>query len=193
MSTTIRPVRLVRPTLSSDPRVAARVARIRLAPKAAPEGPLEDPLADWRPGFSTRTATDHLEDIGCTMPGRPNDPHMPQDVTVMASQHLGMIYAQYVAYTEWLESHVALAEIDADEQVSYLEHVEAEIRLRKAGTVKDKDSKTKNDLRYIAQEQVMLCAQAKAKLLKARYKGYERCANALSREMTRRVPVARTD
>lgn len=184
----------MRKTLSTDPRHVARAARIKLAPKAAPEEPLQDPLADWHPGFSTRTATDHLEEIGCTMPDRPaDDPQMPEDVTVMGSEYLGMLYARYVAYTEWLESHVALAEIDADEQESYLGHVEAEIRLRKAGTVADKGAKTKNDVRYIAAEQASLAAKAKAKLLKARYKGYERCAAALSREMTRRVPVARTD
>lgn len=193
MTTVIRPFKLARKSLSADARAVSKSV-LKLAPRAASQEPLVDPLADWHPGFSSRAATDHLESLGTVMPARPpTDPQMPDDITSVASDYLGMLHAQFVSYTEYLEAQLALAEIDADEQESYLEHVEAEIRLRKAGTVKDKDSKTKNDLRYIAAEQTALTAKARAKLLKARTRGYERCAAALSREMTRRAPVARTD
>lgn len=187
MATAIRTFTLPRRSLTGDARAVSKL--VREAPKAKPEDVYEDPLKDWQPGFSKQAALDHLEEIGGSIPERPDtDPNMPDDVTMLPGEALGVLHAQFVAYTEWMETQVALAEIEAAEAASYQEHVEAEIRLRKAGTVKDKDSKTKNDLRYINAEQAAMMAEAKAKLLKARTKGYERCAAALSREMSRRVP-----
>jgi len=191
MTTTVRKVVLPRRSLTGDARSVSRAIKlVRTAPKAEPEPELEDPLAGWHPGFARKAAIDHLEDLGGSLPQRPDtDPDMPDDVTDLPSDALGTLHAQFVAYTEWMETEVALAEIDSAEADAYLEHVDAEIRLKKAGTVKDKDAKTKNDLRFINTEQAKIIAEAKAKLLKARTKGYERCASALSREMTRRVPT----
>lgn len=187
----VRVFKLPRKTLSEDPRRVSQQVRLRLAPKAVVEPEAPDALATWEPGFSRQVALDHLESLGAAMPERPEtDPDLPDDVTRLGSEQLGTLHAQFVAYVEWLEGETALAEIDADEAEAYLEHVDAEIRLRKAGTVNDKTAKTKNDLRYITTEQAMLTAKARAKLLKARVRGYERCGNALSREMTRRVPTA---
>ena len=187
MSTTVNVFRLPRPSLTGNPRLVSK--RLRLAPKAEPEPDLIDPLAGWEPGFSNAAAMEHLVGMGGSLPDRPEvDPTMPSDVTLLGSDELGTLHAQFVAFTEWLESRLALAEIDATEAEAYLEHVEAEIRLRKAGTVKDKDSKTKNDTRYVNEQRQQLIANAKKTLLRARVKGYERCAAALSREMTRRAP-----
>ena len=188
MGTAVRKFVLPRLSVSKNPRVVARTA-LRMAPRAAPAEPIVDPLENWHPGFSKEAALDHLHDLGASFPQRPHsDPEMPEDVTTLGSEELGTLYAQYVAYVQWLETELALCQIGADESDSHLEHIEAEIRLRKSGTVKDRDNKAKQDEKYIAHEQRALMDRAKAKLLAARVKGYERCANALSREMSRRAP-----
>lgn len=188
MGTAVRTFSLPRLSLMKDPRKVSRA--LRTAPLPVPEPDPIDSLAEWESGFSVNAATDHLANLGARMPSRPlSDPRMPDDVTSLPSDHLGMLHAQFVSYVEWLEAELALCEVDADEQAAFLEHVDAEIRLRKAGTVADKAAKTKNDPRYVQTELVALSSKAKAKLLRARVKGYERCASALSREMTRRVPV----
>jgi hypothetical protein len=144
-------------------------------------------LDGWHRGFSSHAAVDHLEAIGASLPSKPEDPDLPADITVVTSEELGRLYGQFVGYTGWLETELSLAEMAADEEQAFLEHKEAEIRLRKAGTVSDKTAKTKNDEFYIQAEQAALMAQAKAKLLKVRVRSYERCCGALSREMTRRL------
>lgn len=187
MGTAVRTFSLPRLTLSKDPRELSR--RLRAAPKVAPEEPASDPLANWNPGFSRQAATDHLEALGVTMPTRPSyEPRLPDDVTQISGEELGMLHAQFVSFVEWLEAEMVLCELDADENESLLEHVDAEIRLRKAGTVADKAAKTKNDPRYVETELAALSTKAKYKLLKARVRGHERCAAALSREMSRRAP-----
>ena len=115
-------------------------------------------------------------------------PDMPADVTALSSEDLGMLYARYVAYTEFLETRAALADITSEEDQAYLAHVDAEVRLRKSGTVADKAAKTLQDPRFVEHEMKALQSKAKARLLRARVKGYERCGAALSREMTRRNP-----
>lgn len=186
MGTSIRTFTLPRKTLLT-PRQFAR--KLTSLPKPEPEIEMVDPLAGWMDHFTTDAAEAALLTIGGKMPIRPaTDPDMPDDITAISGEHLGALYGHYVAYVEWLEAQLALAEMYADEKQAFLEHVEAEVRLRKSGTVQDKSAKAKNDVRYVQEEQAMLTAKAIAKLLKARVRGYERCASALSREMTRRTP-----
>jgi hypothetical protein len=155
----------------------------------APEKPTSDPLEGWKSGFTREAAIFQYEDsLGAELPGRPDiDPDMPNDVTLLASDGIGRLHALFVSYTGWLESELSLAEISADEEQAFFEHIEAQVHLTRAGTVADKKAKTKNDPRYIAAEQKSLVAHARAKLLRARVRSYERCCGALSREMTRRL------
>lgn len=149
------------------------------------------PLEGWKQGFSREAAQSYYEDeLGLQLPSKPEyDVAMPDDLSAIGSMELGTLHAQYVAYVQWLESALAVIEITAREDASYLEHVAADIRLRKSGTVPDKQAKTLKDQRYVDAEQTALISSAKAKLLKARVNGYERLAAALSREMTRRSIV----
>ena len=186
MTTVVKKFVLPRLSLTNDPRRVSKLVRTQA--KAQPDEERPDPLGGWREGFSREAATDYLAELGAEAPERPTiEPRMPEDVTLLPSDSLGALHGQFVAYTEWIEVELALAEVSVVEAEAYLDHVEAEIRLVKAGTVKDKDMKTRNDPRFIAAEQTKIIAEAKAKILKARTKGYERCANALSREMTRRT------
>lgn len=165
-----------------------RRGRLASAPRPVPP-PEEDPsgLELWTPGFSSEAAVVIYDELGIRSPERPLvDPCLPASLPAMAHDDIGELYGQFVAFTGWIESEVALAETRADETESYFDHVTAEVRLRKAGTVADKDAKTRNDKRVMEAEQAALIAKAKAKLLKTRYKDYERCSAALSREMTRR-------
>lgn len=171
------------------PRAIAR-SILASAPRGTPEPEPTSPLDVWHPGFSREAAEAHLLGMGGSIPRRPGeDPGMPKDVTILTSSELGELFAAFTAQIEWLECQHALAEIDSAEYSAHSEHVEAEIHLRKSGTVSDKKSKTTNDPRFIEAEQRALVEKAKARLLKARVAGLERCAAALSREMTRRVPV----
>lgn len=141
----------------------------------------------WKGGFSVREAQDVLEEVGLgPVPCPDTAPVMPPDIAVISSEELGTLHGLFVAFYEYLEEKVALLETDAAEKESYLEHVRAEVRLGKAGTVADKDAKTLNDPRVIEAEQDYLVAAGKARLLKARLRGYDKCAAALSREMSRR-------
>lgn len=140
----------------------------------------------WEHGFSVDAATEHAE-RHARMPPRPgSDPDMPDDITRISGDQLGTLHAQFVAMADYLEGQVGLADIAAAEEEAYLEHVKAAIRLRKSGTVADKDAKTLNDETFIEAEMSTLRASARAKLLKARLRGYDKCAAALSREITRR-------
>lgn len=181
--------KLPRKTLNPapNPRAVSRDARKR-AEMAELDENAPSPLASWVPGFSVKAATDFLEDIDDVMPPRPSrGPEMPPDVTLLTSGELGKLHAQFVAYVGYMETQLALVEVAAQESAAYLEHVQADVRLRKTGTVPDKNAKSISDPRYVQTEQANLVAHAKAKLLKARVKGLDRSAAALSREMTRRL------
>jgi hypothetical protein len=174
--TVANPFRLPRPHLNGiTPKQIGRLAA--------------SPLAAWRTGFSREEALAHYRKLGGVLPKRPStEPVMPNDVTLLSSEELGCLYAQFVAYSEWLSTETSLCRITADELEAYVAHVQAEIRLRKSGTVKDKDNKAQNSPEFIAVEQRLLVAKAKAELLRARFYGVEKCASALSREMSRRAP-----
>lgn len=172
-----------------SPRLIAKKERLALKALEA-EQELED-LASfgdfWDESMGRQAAEGECARLRVPMAHHPGfDPEMPNDVTLLHSAALGKLYAHFVAYTTFLEAEVALLEVDADGAEALFEHVSAEIRLRKSGTVKDKDTKTLCDPKFIAAEVRLLQARAKAKLLKARVKGYERCSLALSREMSRR-------
>lgn len=166
-------------------RLSARV--LKLAPKAAPQEPETRALDMWEPDFAGREALDALAALGCTLPDRPcEDPDMPADVTMLSNEQLGLLHGQFSAFAVYLGSQLGLAVVAASEQKAYLAHISAEIRLRKAGTVKDKDSKTLNDARFIESEMELLRREAKVELLKARMFGYRDFKETLSREISRR-------
>ena len=140
-------------------------------------------LDEWeeRPSEGAVAATE------LAAPHRPtNDPRMSDDVTKISSRDLGTLHARFVAMCEWLDWEVAKAVIDSASQDAFAKHVLAEVRLRKSGTVADKDAKALKDERYIKEEIECVRRNARAKLLRARLSGYERCAAALSREISRR-------
>jgi len=116
------------------------------------------------------------------------DPQMPHDITAVTNTELGTLYGQFVAMATWLDGEATEKEMRAVEAEAYVDHLKAATRLSKTGTVPDKDARTNNDPEVISAEQELLVAQAKAKLLRTRVRGLERCASALSREITRRSP-----
>jgi hypothetical protein len=154
-------------------------------------------LQMWTSGFTREDASSHLSDVQGVGPiarpasedGTPDDPQLPYDVTALSYEELGTLYGRFVGMASYFEGEVALADIDAVEAESFLEHVRAKVRLRKAGTVADKDAKTANDREFIEAEMTSLKFTARAKLLKARLRGYEKAAAGLSREMSRRTGI----
>jgi hypothetical protein len=108
------------------------------------------------------------------------------DAADLTSDDLGRLYLHHVAYLEYLERECALLDIDAAEAEVWVTQLEANIRHKKAGTVKDKDMKTRMDPEFVSADLDRLEKEAKSKLLRARLKSFERRASALSREMSRR-------
>jgi hypothetical protein len=175
-----------------SPRQISKEALLRYAKTPPPpEEPIPPRALDaWQEGFSRGAAEEFIQEY-CSMPSRPEiDPTMPSGSIVdMSNEDIGTLHAQFVSWVEFLEPQLALAEISAAEVEALKEHIQAEVRLRKAGTVADKNAKAINDQAFIEVEMKALTATAKAKLLKARLRGYDRCATALSREMTRRQAI----
>ena len=140
----------------------------------------------WNKGRTRQAAADYWEAQEFEDVERPDVPATVYDAVDLSSDDLGRSYMHHVAYLEFLEREVALLDIDSTEADVYEEQTEALVRLGKVGTVKDKDTKTRLDPAYIEAQLDALEKQAKLKLLRARLKSFERRANALSREMTRR-------
>lgn len=172
------------PKLLSPGAMRAKAARGELTER---EQQYVAALDSWVPGFAGDAALACLEGLGCPIPLRPQS-EVPEmvDPTALPNVELGRLYSEFVAYTEYLESAAALAEINAVEAEAYQEQIGASVRLGKSGTVADKRAKTLCDERYLKAEMRSLELRARATLLKARTKGLERSALALSREMTRR-------
>lgn len=141
--------------------------------------------ANFRPEEEARRA---VEALGVPVAWQPDEeaPRLPRDITAISSEDLGYLHGSFSAYTAYLADQTALAETAASRVEAYYELFRAEVRLRKSGTVADKDAKTLADPEVQTLEQELLVAQAKARLLKAKERGYDRQASALSREMTRR-------
>lgn len=137
-------------------------------------------------------AVAHLQELAVSFAerplvgGEPSNPQMPEDITEISDVELGRLHGKYNAYLDWLEDQAAYADGVATDQAAYLNRVKAEVRLLKSGTVADKDAKVLTDERVIAAEDALFEAQARKQLLRARVRGCEKCANALSREQTRR-------
>jgi hypothetical protein len=160
-----------------------------------PEEEKDDLLELWTAGFSSTGAQQFtyrgqgLEPIPrpTAADGSPLDPQLPNEIPTLSSEEVGDLYAQFVSMCVYLEPQVALADVDSTEAEAYLEHIRARVRLKKTGTVPDKDSKTLNDQEFIKAEMVFLRLSAVTKLLRARLRGYEKGAAGLSRELSRRV------
>lgn len=193
MTAAVRTFKLPRKSLGSR---KGRAHRMKTAPKSEwVEPDVTRPLDDWRHDAYAEAHARLPEGLGVDRPlttqGQNIDPHLPPDITKLGSNQLGILHAQMVAMGEWLEWEVAKSDVLATNQSAYLDHLKAEIRLGKSGTVKDKDSKTINDVKYVPEVLKDLQVNARTKLLKSRLRGYEKCAAALSREMTRRTEPTR--
>ncbi len=161
----------------------------QIAKEVKPELVEEDerlPLDDWHEGFSVNGAITTLQHYGPLMPRPREEPQMVDDISAVEGDGLGQLYGLFVYWTAYLEEQVCLLDLAASESAGRLDHVKAAIRLKKSGTVADRDAKALNDPEFIEAEMPVFTAQAKAKLLRARLRGYEKIAAALSREITRR-------
>lgn len=177
---------LIRKPLISPRTVSRKILRQRPAPEKKEEPSLLD---SWNHDLVDQ-AVEWVNEHAASMPERPDiDPQMPNDVTELTSVELGRLHAQFVAVVEWLDVARALADISASNAEAFLEHVKSEVRLQKSGTVQDKTAKTLKDKRVFDAEQKFFMKEARAKILKARVGGMEKCAAALSREMTRRQVI----
>jgi hypothetical protein len=161
----------------------------------------DDLLQMWTAGFSRKGAVDRLRGIQGVSPvprplnhlGVPDDPQLPKGarVTGLSSEDLGWLHMRFVAMVGYFQTEVTLAELDSAEAQAFLKHTQARVRLRKTGTVPDKDAKTFNDREFLEAEMRALTMQAQAKLLRGRLEGYIEYAKGLSREMSRRENLPR--
>lgn len=175
-------------TLFKKPPVRASptFAKPILKPRKKEEQEEEIPLDKWKQGFSVKAAMEAAEHDCPPLACPDSAPEMPADISKIAGDDLGELFGQFSAWSAYLEEAVSLADIESEEKSAYLEHVQAKVRLTKSGTVQDKNAKALNSEEYIFHEMEAYKAVAKAKLLKARMRGYDKFVAALSREITRR-------
>lgn len=119
--------------------------------------------------------------------GKPVNPEMPADITLLDTSAVSHLMGQMSLVSAHLEEHLALAESAAANSEARLKHLTAEVLLTKSGTVADKNSKALVDPGVVRLQREVLLLQAKARLLRARLRGYEKMAGALSRELSRRL------
>jgi hypothetical protein len=146
-------------------------------------------LSLWVDRDAAETASQECSAF-CKLIDRPRiDPSFPDDITQLTDEELGRLFGRFIAMVDYLEQETAKADVGATSLEARLAHVKAAVRLGKSGTIADRDTKTLNDEAYLAAELPALEAEAKAKLLRARLRGYDKCASALSREMSRREKI----
>ncbi len=118
--------------------------------------------------------------------GHPVQPQLKIDLTKAPSNELGKELARFTSCTDYATflSTVADAEATIAEQV--LDSVTAQVRAEKTGTVLERSDKTTNDPRVIKAELEATQARIYSNLVQSLARNFERDAQAISREITRR-------
>lgn len=114
-------------------------------------------------------------------------PVMPDDITLLADEAISALYGHMVAYSAWLDDITAQEEARLAEAEGFLDGLTAETSLGKTGTVSDKKAKAVTSPIIAETQRKVFSYQARAKVLRARVRSYEKMAAALSRELTRRL------
>ena len=113
-------------------------------------------------------------------------PELPWDITDVSDSLLMEHFSKQLAWQNFFATQVAQAEIDEADAEAQLKTQEAVIMLT-GKKVTEARAERDVDENVIAARSTYLVAKAKRKMLQVTMENRERCANLISRELTRRV------
>lgn len=114
-------------------------------------------------------------------------PVMPPDIRRLSVDEVAHLLTHMTSYQAWLDEVAALEEAYTAEAAAFVEGLTAEKALGKTGSIPDRKMKAITDPTIAAAQHRLLVQEAKAKLLRAKARGYEKMAGAVSRELSRRL------
>lgn len=113
-------------------------------------------------------------------------PELPWDITELSDNLLMEHFSKQLAWQNFFATQVAQAEIDEADAEARLKTQEAVVMLT-GKKVTEARAERDVDENVVAARQEFLVAKARRKMLQVTMENRERCANLISRELTRRV------
>lgn len=124
----------------------------------------------------------------------PSGIDLPEDITVIQSDELGRLLSKYVAVCAYLEPQVALLSVDAHCAEQTLDYIRNKTLL--SPVVQDTYDKAAEKKALCDTQMPVVRLQAQVSKVRAEYdtvgallRAYEKCANTVSREITRRASI----
>lgn len=113
-------------------------------------------------------------------------PELPWDITEVSDTLLMEHFSKQLAWQNFFATQVARAEIEEAEAEAHLKTQEAVVMLT-GKKVTEARAERDVDENVLAARDEYLVSKAKRKMLQVAMENRERCANLISRELTRRV------
>ncbi len=113
-------------------------------------------------------------------------PELPWDITETSDALLMEHFSKQLAWQNFFATQVAQAEVDEAEAEAHLKTQEAIVMLN-GKKVTEARAERDVDSNVVAARNEYLVSRAKRKMLQVTMENRERCANLISRELTRRV------
>lgn len=118
-------------------------------------------------------------------------PDIPDDITIVGEPELMLLFSQFVQWQNYAATDFAQADVAESRAEAKVRYVEAVNMVGNWGGSNDKVTVARatmsTDPDVIKARNDVLTAYAKRKLVSVVYENCERCANLVSRELTRRV------
>lgn len=140
------------------------------------------------PSMST-TASQRLTMEGLDLPEKPEKhARIPADLAEVGDKSLMTLFTQLVSWAEFLNSRLALAEIDEAEAENTFKVAEAKaLATSDASTVTEAKAEVRLEREVAEAHDDYAAATAYRKLIRTMYENADRRASLVSRELTRRV------
>lgn len=128
-----------------------------------------------------------------TVPERPRkkdgsllDPQLPPDLTTLNDVQIGRLFTQFCLMAQYVQLQLAVWTVEKTVAKQAEKYVRAETRLRKDGTVSERDAATEVDKRVRDRTMKTLTSEGVETMTNAMMQRYIIGRDAISREMTRR-------
>lgn len=118
--------------------------------------------------------------------GKELNPKLPSDLTLLSDTRLGALFGEFCIMTQFAKQQLAAKRVQRAGAKVAEKYARAETRLRKEGSVPDKDAQVEVDRRVRSRAMEVLVTEGVETLTEAMLDAYIVGRDALSREMTRR-------
>lgn len=155
----------------------------------------------YRSGESSGAARRHVQQQGLGLPRRPigETPELPSDLTELGDSALMTLFRKIMAWSKYLATQLAMAEIDEKDANAKVTRAEAHARQEVAKSAEVKLSATEIKAEAYEYKPYRMAAEAAQdiyayrKLVNSLSEGLEQDAFLLSRELSRRLGTADRD